>query len=53
MPWFIANGGNGYKFKESKSIKGIGETDINILVDFIKKRSPIMPKTEMRTQVII
>lgn len=52
MPFFITNGGNGYKFKDSKSVTDIGETDLNVFVEFIRKRSPIMPKVEMRTLLL-
>lgn len=52
MPFFMVNGGNGYRFKDCKSVKDVGETDLNIFVEFIRKRTPIMPKVEMRTLLL-
>ncbi|CRK95992.1 CLUMA_CG009432, isoform B, partial [Clunio marinus] len=48
---FLADGGDGFEMFKGKSVQKFDELDVDIFVEYIKKKSPIHPAVEWRITI--
>lgn len=49
---FIGSGGDGYSMLENKLVRNLGVTELDVFIEFLKKRSPIYPSVEWRITIL-
>lgn len=49
---FISTGGDGYEMLAGNLVKDLGVSEIEVFIEFLKKRSPIYPSVEWRITIL-